>query len=147
MKKLIIAAALMMTCAAQATVEWSWWLEDKDAKADISLGIVNRIAEVDSLELALIYGGSAVKSGAQWSIFGINDSNSDCALQFAPWFNRGNNPCVQVGCINLAKNSAFDLAFVNFADDAKIQIGLLNFNKNGFLPIFPIINLSKTLFN
>jgi len=146
MKKLIIAAALMTAVVAQASVEWSWWLDDKDAKADISLGIVNRIAEVDSLELALIYGGSPVKDGAQVAFPGINDSDSDCALQFSFWFNRGKDPCAQVAFVNVAKKPAFDFGFVNFADDAKVQIGLLNFDKNGFLPLFPFINLSKTLF-
>jgi len=146
MKKLIIATALMTAAVAQASVEWSWWLEDKEAKADISLGIASRIAEVDSLELALIYGGSPVKGGAQVAFPGINDSDADCALQFSMWFNRGKDVCAQVGCVNVAKKPVLDLGFVNFADDAKVQLGFLNFNKDGFLPVFPFINLSKTLF-
>jgi len=146
MKKLIIAAALMTAAVAQASVEWSWWLDDKDAKADISLGLVNRIAEVDSFEFALIYGGSPVKSGAQIAFPGINDSDADCALQASMWFNRGKDPCVQFACINVAKAPGLDLGFINFADNATVQIGLLNFDKNGFLPIFPFLNLSKDLF-
>jgi len=146
MKKLIVAASLLVAGLAQASVEWSWWLEDKTAKADLSFGIASRIAEVDAFEFALIYGGSPVKDGAQIAFPGINDSNSDCALQFSWWFNRGNDPCAQIAFVNVAKKPAFDLGFVNFADDAKVQIGLLNFDKNGFLPIFPFINLSKSLF-
>jgi len=147
MKKLIIAAALMMACAAQADVQWSWWLNGKDVKADVSLGIVNRIAAVDALEIALLYGGSPVSSGAQWSVFGINDSDSDCALQLSWLFNRGKDPCAQLSFINVAKKPGLDIGFINFADDATVQIGLLNFSKEGFLPVFPIINLSKHLFD
>jgi len=146
MKKLIVVVALMTAAVAQASVEWSWWLDDKDAKADISIGIVNRIAEVDSLEYAIIYAGSPVKDGAQVSFPGINDADSDCALQFSFWFNRGKDTGAQVACVNIAKKPGLDFGFINFAEDATVQIGLLNFNKNGFLPIFPFINLSKELF-
>jgi len=147
MKKLIVAAMLMLAAVAHADVAWSWWLENKTDKADISFGLVTRIAEVDAFEFSLLYGGSPVKDGLQWSLFGINDGDSDCALQLSWLFNRGKDPSVQLGCINVDKTSVFDLGFVNVADDAKVQLGFLNFNKNGLLPVFPFINLSKSLFN
>jgi len=146
MKKLIVAVTLMVAAAAQADVTWSWWMNKQDAKTDLSLGIATKCAAVDSFELALIYCASPVKNGVQCSFPGINDSDADCGLQFSCWFNRGKDPCAQLACVNVAKTSVLDLGFVNFADDSKVQLGLLNFNKNGFLPVFPFINLSKTLF-
>jgi len=147
MKKLMILGAVLATAlVSQANMQWSWWLEGKDAKADISLGLVNRIAQVDTLEISAIYSGSPVKDGLQWSVFGINEADSDCGLQFSFWFNRGKDPCAQVACVNVNKKSSFDLGFVNFSDATSVQIGLLNFNKNGFLPIFPFINIDKSVF-
>ena len=38
-------------------------------------------------------------------------------------------------------------AGVNRAKSSKVQVGLLNFNDNGFLPFFPFFNLDKSLFD
>jgi len=147
MKKLIIAVALMMTAAVQADVQWSWWLENKAAKADVAFGVASRLAEVEAFELTLLYGASPVRDGVQWSVFGINDSDAICALQMSFFFNRGKDVCVQLGSVNVDKKSALSLGFVNIADEATVQLGVLNFNKKGFLPVFPFINLSKSLFD
>ena len=147
MKKLMIAAALVASAAsARADVAWSTWL-DNSAKTDISFGIAAKCANVETFELTLLYGGSKVESGVQWSFMGINDSDKVNVLQLAPWFNRGDDSCVQLGMINVAKENAFNLGFVNIADKSKVQLGFLNFNKNGFLPFFPFINLDKSLFD
>ena len=147
MKKLVFAAAFAVSVMfAQANVVWSTWL-DNSSSADLSFGIASRCAKVETFELTLLYGGSPVESGVQWSFLGINDSDKSQVLQLAPWFNRGNDSCVQLGCVNVAKNNVFNLGFVNIADKSKVQIGLLNFNKNGVLPFFPFINLDKSLFD
>jgi len=147
MKKiLVLSSVVALAVSVQADVTWSWWLNKADAKTDISVGIVNECASVSTLEISLLYGSSPVESGAQWSIFGINDSKKANVLQFSWWFNRGDESCAQVACVNTAKNNVFDLGFLNFAETSKIQIGLLNFDKNGFLPLFPFFNLDKSLF-
>lgn len=147
MKQLIIAVALMVATAAQADVTWSWWMENKDAKTDLSLGFATRCADVNAFELSLLYSASPMKDGVQLSFPGINDSDATCALQGSLWLNRGKTVCAQVACINMVKSTSFGFAFLNFADDAAVQVGLLNFNKDGFLPFFPFVNLSKTLFD
>lgn len=147
MKKLVFAAALAVSVmSVKANVAWSTWL-DNSSSTDLSFGIASRCAKVETFELTLLYGGSPVESGVQWSFLGINDSDKSQVLQLAPWFNRGNDSCVQLGCVNVAKNNVFNLGFVNIADKSKVQIGLLNFNKNGLLPFFPFINLDKSLFD
>ncbi|MCQ2377663.1 MAG: hypothetical protein MJ016_00430 [Victivallaceae bacterium] len=45
--------------------------------------------------------------------------------------------------VNLVKKvNGVTLAVVNVADEGGIQIGVLNFMKNGFLPCFPIFNFA-----
>ena len=39
------------------------------------------------------------------------------------------------------------IALVNRAKSSKVQVGLRNFNDNGFLPFFPFFNLDKSLFD
>lgn len=147
MKKLIFAAVIAVpTMFAHADVAWSWWLDNKMATPDISLGIASKCMSVSALELSLLYSASPVKDGAQLAFF-VNDSGADCALQMTSIFNRGGSPCVQIGCVNCAKKNVFNLGLVNVADASKVQIGFLNFNKNGFLPFFPFVNLDKSLFD
>jgi len=147
MKKLMVVAAILSSAAcAQATVAWNWWLDKPNEKVDFSLGIVNRCASVETFELSLLYCGSPVNNGIQFSFLGINDSDKAQVLQLSWWFNRGDDSCVQLGCVNAAKKNTFNFGFINIADQSKVQIGLLNFNKNGFLPVFPFINLDKSLF-
>ena len=147
MKKLMIAVALVASAAfAQADVAWSTWM-DNSAKTDLSFGIASKCSSVETFELTLLYGGSRVERGVQWSFLGINDSDKAQVVQLAPWFNRGDDSFVQLGFINVAKENAFNLGLVNIADKSKVQLGFLNFNKNGLLPFFPFINLDKSLFD
>ena len=148
MKKLMIAAALIASASfAQADVTWSWWLDRQSEKTDFSFGLASRCASVETFELSILYNGSPVQHGVQFAFLGINDSTKAQVLQLAPWFNRGDDSCVQLGFINTAKNNMFNLGLINVANTSKVQIGLLNFNKNGFLPVFPFINLDKSLFD
>lgn len=147
MKKLMVAAAAVaMAVAANADVTWSWWLDKQDRNVDLSFGIASKCANVNTFELSLLYNASPVQSGVQFAFIGINDSDKAQVLQFAPWFNRGDDSCVQLGCVNIAKKNIFNLGFVNISDTSKVQLGFLNFNKNGFLPVFPFINLDMSLF-
>ena len=148
MKKLMIAAAAVaMSAVAQADVTWSWWMDNQSARTDLSFGLASKCANVKTFELSLVYNGSPVQNGVQFAFLGINDSDKAQVLQLAPWFNRGDDSCVQLGMINVAKANVFNLGFVNIADESKVQIGFLNFNKNGFLPVFPFVNLDKSLFD
>ena len=147
MKKLMFAAAIAVSAMlAQADVTWNWWLDKPNAKVDFSFGLASRCASVETFELSLLYSGSPVQNGVQFTFLGINDSKKAQVLQLAPWFNRGDDACVQLGFINIARDNVFNLGLVNIADTSKVQLGFLNFNKNGFLPVFPFINLDMSLF-
>ena len=148
MKKLMFAAVLAASAMiAQADVTWSWWMDKQDRKVDLSFGIASKCANVNTFELSLLYNASPVQNGVQFAFLGINDSDKSQVLQLAPWFNRGDDSCVQLGCINVAKNNTFNLGILNIADASMVQIGLLNFNKNGFLTVFPFVNLDMSLFD
>ena len=147
MKKLMVAAAAVaLSFAANADVTWSWWLDKPNAKTDLSFGLASKCASVETFELSLLYNGSPLQNGVHFAFLGINDSDKGQVLQLAPWFNRGDDSCVQLGFINVAKKNTFNLGLLNIADASKVQLGLLNFNKNGFLPVFPFINLDMSLF-
>lgn len=147
MKKLMVAAAIAaMAFAAKADVCWSWWMENKSVSTDLSFGLASKCSNVGTLELSLLYGGSPVDNGVQCSLLGINDSDKAQVLQLSWWFNRGDDACVQLGCIDICKSSIFQMGFATISDKSKVQLGFLNFNKNGFLPVFPFINLDKSLF-
>ena len=148
MKKLMVAvAAMALAITASADVTWSWWMDNKLATPDLSLGIASKCMRVSTAEISLLYSASTVSDGIQFTVFGINDSDSSCAIQLAPWFNRGDDPCVQLGFINKADSACFTMGLVNMAENTKVQLGFLNFDKKGFLPVFPFINLSKDLFD
>ena len=148
MKKLMFAAMVAASAMiAQADVTWSWWMDKQDRKVDLSFGVASKCANVNTFEFSLLYNASPVQNGVQIAFPGINDSDKAQVLQGSIWFNRGDDSCVQLGCINIAKNNIFNLGFLNIADTSKVQIGLLNFNKNGFLPVFPFINLDMSLFD
>lgn len=147
MKKLMFAmTAFALATVANADVTWSWWLDKQSESTDLSFGIASRCAKVETFELSLLYSASPVQNGVQFTFLGINDSKKAQVLQLAPWFNRGDDSCVQIGFINIAKDNVFNLGLLNIADTSKVQLGFLNFNKNGFLPVFPFINLDMSLF-
>ena len=51
---------------------------------------------------------------------------------------------VDLGGFNMSKSSTAQIGFLNVTDEIKsFQFGFLNMAKNGFLPIFPIINFPK----
>ena len=149
MKKILVATVIAVSAfsAMADDFAWSWWCDNKSKPVEVSLSIGAQCLSVEALELSLIYGASPKVDGVQWSFWGINNSDMTGVLQLAPWFNKGNEPCVQLGMLNFNKKSVFTWGFINVADVSTVQLGLLNFNKNGFLPIFPFINLDKSLFD
>jgi len=147
MKKLsILLAVAALAVTTKADFTWSWWCDKTEAKTDISLGLATKCKSVSALDLSLVYSASCVENGVQVAFPGICDSDRAQVLQGSMWFNRGDDSCVQVACVNVAKKNTFTLGFVNFSKTSKIQIGFLNFNENGFLPFFPFFNLDKSLF-
>ena len=129
MKKLMIIVVAAMSMAAMAEPvaaqksewDWSWWTTSPDnTQRDFRgcrLGFASEVKTVTGAQIsAFVSKAEAVKSGCQ----------------FAIGYSRATT--LRNGC---------QLAFFNRSDCAALQFGLLNFNKDGFLPFFPFFNFSK----
>ena len=128
MKKLTIAfcAAVMGVSAANADFIWNWWTTsnaDKPQKTSLkgcSLGIASELKEVKGAQIDLLFNKSTfVKSGAQGAI-GYSQTEK-------------------------LRNGA-QFAFVNKAESAALQLGLVCMNKTGFLPVFVFFNFDAKMF-
>ena len=118
MKKLLIALALVggVMCA-RADFSWSWWLGDSKASSDVkgcALGLGAERKAVKGAELSVCWSkADSVKSGVLGAI-GYSETKT------------------------LANGAQF--GFVNKAESAALQFGLICFNKTGFLPVFVFFN-------
>ena len=121
MRKLIVSAAIALAAVcANADVAWDWWCGNGHKNPAVHLGIACKALSVKIVEVSLLFNETPeIKNGAQVSL-AYNDATE------VKW--------VQA-------------ALVNYAKSAKVQVGLLNFNSNGFLPCLPIVNLDKSLFD
>jgi hypothetical protein len=51
---------------------------------------------------------------------------------------------VDLGGLNMSDRSTVQIGFVNVTNEIKsFQFGFLNIAKNGFLPVFPVVNFPK----
>ena len=124
MKKLMfLFAAAAFAGAVQADCTWSWWLGDNHSASDVNgcalgLGIERRA--VKGAELAICCGKAEKVASGVLGAIGYSETKT------------------------LANGAQF--AFVNMADSAALQFGLLCFNKTGFLPFFVFFNFDSRQF-
>ena len=69
----------------------------------------------------------------------VNDTESAFNLSFLNIAD--GSTLVDLGGLNMSKRSIVQLGFVNITNEIRsFQFGFLNIAKNGFLPVFPIVN-------
>ena len=124
MKKIAaLCFAVALVASANAGCWWSWWVGDDKADQALrgcQLGIAAECKDMSGAQVALLWNRlEKLHAGAQVAIGYCNAKK------------------IQNGC---------QAGFVNVADSASLQIGLLNFNKTGFLPFFPFFNFDKHMF-
>lgn len=91
------------------------------------LGILSAMSRnVSGLQTSVLFNRSSWVDGVQMSLL-VNQVKNDYSST------------TQLSFINLG--GSFQAGVINLSDDA-FQVGGMNFNQNGFLPIFPIINFS-----
>ncbi len=95
----------------------------------VQMSLVNITKDSNALALAVFGNSSAINfSGCQMSMANsITDSDG----------------VFQLGCLNSSEKSkkVFQLGLINFTENSKcFQMGLLNMNDKGFLPVFPFFN-------
>ena len=141
MKKILVAlcaAAMAASVANAGDCTWSWWVGDDKASTEVdgcALGFGTERTEVEGAQVAVCMNlADKVDGGAQVT-FGYNRANK---------FEEG----AQVSFFNRAKEfrKGAQVGFVNIADSSSLQIGLLCFNKTGFLPFFVFFNFDKKMF-
>jgi hypothetical protein len=72
----------------------------------------------------------------------LDDTEGAFNLGFVTVAKRGT--AVDLGGFNMSKSSMAQIGFLNVTDEIKsFQFGFLNMAKNGFLPVFPVVNFPK----
>ena len=118
----------------------NWNLEDS---AGLTLGLLNIGVGYTGVQLGGLNWNSGAVTG--FSLGFVNAAQTDfkgCGLGFAN-FCKGNLRGCQLGIFNMVsgRSDGLQLGVFNASEDhSGIQIGLLNINGNGALPIMPIIN-------
>lgn len=124
MKKLMFAlCAGMMAFAANADFNWSWWVGDDKTDKELTgcqLGIASECKKMTGAQVSLLWGRTQRVIGCQFAFGYCNTAK----LMNGP----------QLSVVNIAR------------EGAALQLGLLNFNKSGFLPFFPFFNFSTKCF-
>lgn len=129
MKKLMIAlsAIVLGVTSANADFLWNWWTTsnaDKPQKTELkgcSLGIASELKEVQGAQIDVLFNKSQnVKAGAQVALGATFAEEVRCGVQTSWFFNK-------------AKGSA-------------LQLGLININETGFLPVFVFFNFTPGYF-
>lgn len=126
MKRMMVALAMMVLCSVSAKADffWSTWndaaVKGKDVKGCV-LGLASEVNSVQGAQVDLVMStAKEVKSGAQWALF-RNKTNT-------------------------LRNGA-QLAFImNDAESAALQLGLVCFNKTGFIPVCIFFNFDSKMF-
>ena len=117
----------------------------------VGLGVpVIANASTEGASLALCGNNVQKMTGVQFAMFGFNYARTlegvqvafinmcraqhgDFALQWG-FFNQSGENGIQIGVINHGQNNA------------SFQLGLININKNGLLPVMIFVNLGKDIF-
>lgn len=107
----------------------------------LGLPISSGRASVFGIECSIFESASRDVTGLQSAIL-FNQATWVDGCQAAALVNKVDRPTnvFQVSMINLFGN--FQLGAVNISDDSTLQLGLLNFNKKGFIAMCPLINFS-----
>ncbi len=116
----VLALAVAPKSASAGEWAWNWWTTSPD----------NSQTEFTGCALGFASEYKSVK-GAQISAIMSKAEKVKSGCQFAIGYCRATT--LRNGC---------QLAFFTRSDKAALQFGLLNFNKEGFLPFFPFFNFS-----
>lgn len=154
---MILFLAVMSVFAAEKGVTAGFWYNcpQKSSRTDINglgLGVpIMANKDMNGVSVALLGNHSGKVNGFQWALIGFNYAETLYGTQLAlANIAKGNsNDCVvQIGAYNKSAENGIQIGLVNDADNnAKFQLGLLNFNKNGLLPFMVFINFSNDLFD
>lgn len=135
---------------------------ENDRMSGFDMGILSLAESKELSGMAMVLGlhrlTGDMDGGAAFSLVNLHSGN-DVGFN-AAFVNKVNNAegavglgfvniaagatLVDIGGLNLAKQSTVQVGFVNIATKLEgFQLGILNIAENGFLPVFPIFNFPK----
>lgn len=161
MKKIFIACVLGLACMLQLAADDGFglgvWFDVPSriggkAIEGVGLGlpvIANR--ETEGASLALCGNNVQAMEGLQLALFGFNYARSleGVQLGFVNMLRaQSGDYALQLGFFNQSGENGVQLGFFNQAqNNATLQLGLININKNGLLPIMIFVNFGRDLFD
>ena len=118
----------------------------------IALGLpVVANAKTEGGSLALCGNNTQKMEGLQFALFGFNYAKSieGAQLAFVNMFRQQHGEfAMQWGFYNQAGENGVQIGMINHGkNNATFQLGLININKNGLLPIMIFVNFGKNLFD
>ncbi len=157
MKKIIVTLLVAISCFAGAVAGdgfgFGVWFDSSENNIEgIGLGLpVIGNNSTEGASLALCGNNVQKMTGFQFAWIGFNYARSmegvqlalvnmhrgqhgDFAMQWG-FYNQSGENGIQIGCLN------------NGLNNATFQLGLININKNGLLPVMIFVNFGKNLFD
>lgn len=109
----------------------------------LGLPICSGQGSVDGVELSFFCSATDKIGGLQWSLIGVNSCKELHGTQLGLFnVSTGNTEGEQVGLVNITDHLAgLQLGIVNSAKHG-LQLGLININDDGWLPVFILFNFS-----
>lgn len=157
MKKIILAGLLAVACLFNAAADEEFgfgvWFDSSENNIEgLGLGLpVIGNKTTDGVSLAICGNKVQKMNGFQFAWLGFNyaDSLEGVQLAFINMLRKQHGEfALQWGFYNQSAENGIQIGFLNNAqNNATFQLGLININKNGLLPVMIFVNFGKDLFD
>ena len=157
MKKIVLSALVACCCllnaAAGEAFGYGIWFDTSASNIEgVGLGLpVIGNSSTEGASLALCGNNVKKMEGFQFAFIGFNYAKSIEGAQLAfVNMHEGQHGdfALQWGFYNQSAENGVQIGFLNNAlNNATFQLGLININKNGLLPIMVFVNFGKNLFD
>ena len=154
---LLVAVCAVFTAVADDGFGFGVWFDQPSGISSksidgIALGLpVVANAKTEGASLALCGNNTQKMEGLQFTLFGFNYANSieGVQLSFVNMYRKQHGEfAMQWGFYNQSGENGIQLGMINHGkNNATFQLGLVNINKNGLLPIMIFVNFGKDLFD
>ena len=153
MKKMMtLLCAVLMGAALSVSADVGYWFdypaEMTAANVDgcrFGLPVSSGTGLVDGAELSILLAGTRQINGLQLTLLGLNCASAVKGTQVA-----GLNIATreldgaQVGVFNHSAKGGWQFGLINCcSDDATFQLGLVNYNENGWFPVTVLVNFGS----
>ena len=161
MKKIFVACLVIAACVCNSAADdgfgFGVWFDvpsriGSKSVEGIGLGIpVMANSKTEGASLALCGNNVQKMEGFQFALFGFNYAKrlEGVQLAFVNMFRSQHDEfALQWGFYNQAGENGVQIGFLNNGqNNAAFQLGLININKNGLLPIMIFVNFGRDLFD